>query len=280
MTTLASSPATATASAGSPAEPPAARFRDLIASEWIKTRSLRSTPWVLAFITLFVIGSAAVATLSDKAAGSEPGSFLAYDSFSSPGYMTLILVAGTMGALGVVSEYGSGLIRTTFAAVPDRGAVVLAKAVVTAALWTAVGTVASLGSFLVSQAVLNGHDAAASITHPDVFRPLVASALLAPVCALTGLGLGILLRHAAGTMLAAVFALLMLPTMFSESNRWSADIRHAMVSAAWTRLVQTWEPDPGSLGYSATLPGCWIVFALWPLIAVALAVVVVRRRDV
>ncbi|MGW7102369.1 ABC transporter permease [Streptomyces sp. NPDC054838] len=277
MTTLASAPATT--SSVSLAEPPA-RFRDLIASEWIKTRSLRSTPWVLASITLFVIGSAAVATLSDKAAGSEPTSFLAYDSFSSPGYMTLILVAGSMGALNVVSEYGSGLIRTTLAAVPARGAVVLAKAVVTALLWTAVGMAAATGSFLVSQAVLNGHDAAVPITHPDVLRPLVASALLAPVCALTGLGLAVLLRHAAATMLTSAFTLLMLPTMFSESNRWSADIKHAMVSAAWTRLVQTWEPDPGSLGYSATLPGCWIVFALWPLLAMTLAVAVVRHRDV
>ncbi|MEV4560367.1 ABC transporter permease [Kitasatospora sp. NPDC049285] len=277
MTTLATAPATS--SAAPLAEPPA-RFRDLIASEWIKTRSLRSTPWVLVFITLFVIGSAAVATFSDRAAGSEPGSFLAYDAFSSPGYLTLILVAGSMGALGVVSEYSSGLIRTTLAAVPARGAVVLAKAVVTAVLWTAVGTVAALGSFLVSQAVLRGHGADVPITHPDVLRPLVASALLAPVCALTGLGLAVLLRHAAATMLTSAFALLMLPTMFSEGNRWSADIRHTMISAAWTRLVQTWEPDPGSLGYAATLPGCWLVYALWPLTAVALAVLVVRRRDV
>ncbi|GAA2473844.1 ABC transporter permease [Streptomyces mauvecolor] len=277
MTTLASAPATTLAA--SLAEPPA-RFRDLIASEWIKTRSLRSTPWVLAFITLFVIGSAAVATLSDKAAGSEPTSFLAYDAFSSPGCMTLILVAGSMGALTAVSEYSSGLIRTTLAAVPARGAVVLAKAVVTAVLWTAVGTAAAIGSFLVSQAILNGHGAAVPITHPDVLRPLVASALLAPVCALTGLGLAVLLRHAAATMLTSAFTLLMLPTMFSESNRWSADIKHTMISAAWTRLVQTWEPDPGSLGYTATLPGCWIVYALWPLAAVALAVVVVRHRDV
>jgi hypothetical protein len=277
MTTHAS--ALATTSAASLAEPPA-RFRDLIASEWIKMRSLRSTPWALAFITLFVIGSGAVATLADKAAGSEPGSFLAYDAFPSTGYMTLMLVAGSMGALTVVSEYSSGLIRTTTVAVPARGAVVLAKAVVTAVLWTAVGTAASIGSFLVSQAILDGHDASVPITHSDVFRPLAASALLAPVCALVGLGLGVLLRHAAGTMLTSVFTLLMLPTMFSESNRWSADVKHTMVSAAWTRLVQTWEPNPGSLGYTATLPGSWIVYALWPLIAVALAVFVVRRRDV
>ncbi|MER8071172.1 ABC transporter permease [Streptomyces sp. NPDC094034] len=277
MTTGTAAPTTT--SAASPAEPPA-RFRDLIAAEWIKVRSLRSTPWALAFITLFVIGSGAVATRTDKAAGSEPGGFLAYDAFPSTGYLTLMLVAGSMGALTVVSEYSSGLIRTTSVAVPARGAVVLAKAVVTAVLWTAVGTAASIGSFLVSQAILDGHDASVPITHSDVFRPLVASALLAPVCALVGLGLGVLLRHTAGTMLTSVFTLLMLPTMFSESNRWSADVRHTMVSAAWTRLVQTWDPDPESLGYTATLPGSWTVYALWALVAVALAVVVVRHRDV
>jgi hypothetical protein len=113
-----------------------------------------------------------------------------------------------------------------------------------------------------------------------VFRALVASALLAPVCALVGLGLGVLIRHGAATMVTSVFTLLMLPTVFTESDRWSADIKHAMVVTAWKRLVQNWEPDPGSLGYTATVPGSWIVYALWPLIAVVLAVVVVRRRDV
>lgn len=72
----------------------------------------------------------------------------------------------------------------------------------------------------------------------------------------------------------------MLPTVFSQSKRWSADINHAMVATAWRRLVQNWNPMPGSYGYTATVPGAWIVYALWPLVAVALAVVVVRRRDV
>ncbi|MDH2388785.1 ABC transporter permease [Streptomyces sp. HNM0663] len=274
MTTLASVPPT------TPVAAPTARFRDLFASEWIKMRSLRSTPWTIALTVLFVIGSTAVATLTDKAARSGPTDFLPYDAYPAAGYWTLMLVASSMGALTVVSEYSSGLIRTTTVAVPARSSVVLAKAAVTAALWTAVGTVASTGSFMVSQAILDGHHAGVPITHPGVFRALVASAFLAPVCALVGLGLGVLLRHAAGTMVTSVFTLLMLPTMFSESNRWSADIKHALVSAAWNRLVQTWEPDPGSLGYTATVPGSWIVYTLWPLITVALAVLVVRRRDV
>ncbi|MFF3410539.1 ABC transporter permease [Streptomyces sp. NPDC002742] len=257
-----------------------ARFRDLFASEWIKTRSLRSTPWTIGLTVLFVVGSAAVATSADKAAGSGHADFRPFDAYPAAGFWTLMLVAGSMGALTVVSEYSSGLIRTTTVAVPARGSVVLAKAAVTAALWTAVGTAASTGSFLVSQAILNERHAGVPITHPGVLRALVASALLAPVCALIGLGLGVLLRHGAATMVTSVFTLLMLPPMFSEGDRWSADINHAMVSAAWKRLVQNWEPGPGSLGYTATVPGSWIVYALWPLITIALALLVVRRRDV
>ncbi|MGX1541386.1 ABC transporter permease [Streptomyces adustus] len=274
MTTLASlSPAT-------PVAGPPARFGDLLAAEWIKTRSLRSTPWTIALTLLFVLGSAAVATLTDEAAGSGTADFRPFDAYPAAGCWTLMLVAGSMGALTVVSEYSSGLIRTTTVAVPARGSVVLAKAVVTGMLWTAVGTATATGSLLVSQAVLAGRHAAVPITHPGVFRALAATASLAPVCALVGLGLGVLLRHAAATMVTTVFALLMLPTMFSEGDRWSADVKHTMVSAAWNRLVQTWEPDPESLGYTATVSGSWIVYVLWPLVAVALAVFVVRRRDV
>ncbi|MFD7340632.1 ABC transporter permease [Streptomyces violascens] len=221
-----------------------------------------------------------MATLSDHAAASGPVDFLPFDACPTAGYWTLMLVAGTVGALTVVSEYSSGLVRTTTVAVPARGSVVLAKAAVTAAVWTAVGSVASTGSFLVSQAILNGHHTGAALAHPEVLRALAASALVAPVCATVGLGLGVLLRHAAATTVTSVFVLLMLPTMFSESDRWSAGIKHTLVSAAWKRLVQTWEPDPGSLAYTATVPGSWLVYVLWPLITLTLAVFVVRRRDV
>ncbi|MFD7220098.1 ABC transporter permease [Streptomyces sp. NPDC059892] len=284
MTTL--PPATPTASAVPAVEPPV-RFRDLLVSEWIKIRSLRSTPWVLALTTLFVIGSAAVAALADiddlramrPAARADQG-FLVFVAFPAAGHMALMLVAGSVGALTVVSEYSSGLIRTTTVAVPARGAVVLAKAVVTAALWTAAGAVISTGCFLVSQAILNGQRAGVSLTHPGVLRALVASALLAPVCALTGLGLGALIRHSATTMVTSAFILVMLPPIFSQSARWSAAVSHAMPVTAWKRLAQNWAPDPHSLAYSATVPGSWAVYVLWPLIAVVLAVVVVRRRDV
>ncbi|MDJ0347422.1 ABC transporter permease [Streptomyces sp. H10-C2] len=284
MTTVTS---VATNTLSAPVAEPPARFRDLLASEWIKMWSLRSTPWALALTALFVIGSAAVAALAETnnlrtmspAARADQG-FLVFDAFPAAGYLTLVLVAGSVGALTIVSEYSSGLIRTTTVAVPARGAVVLAKAVVTAALWTAVGTVISTGCFLVSQAILNGQQAGVPLTHPGVLRALVASALLAPVCALIGLGFGALIRHSATTMVTSAFTLVMLPPIFSQSARWSAVMSHAMPVTAWKRLVQNWAPDPHSLAYSATVPGSWAVYALWPLIAVVLAVVVVRHRDV
>ncbi|MFJ2566556.1 hypothetical protein ACIO02_27100 [Streptomyces sp. NPDC087568] len=113
-----------------------------------------------------------------------------------------------------------------------------------------------------------------------MLRALVASALLAPVCALIGLGLGVLIRHSAATMVTSTFTLLMLPQLFSDTKPWSAHVNHAMVLTAWRRLVQNWPPDPASPTLSATVPGSWIAYALWPLIAVALAVLVVRHRDV
>ncbi|MGK5643107.1 ABC transporter permease, partial [Streptomyces sp. URMC 126] len=266
-------------SARLPREAPA-RFTDLLAAEWIKVRSLRSTPWILALTLLFVIGSAAAATAADHVDRPGPADFLPGDAFPPAGSWALTLVAGSAGALAIVSEYGTGLIRATTVAVPARGSVVLAKAVVTAALWTAVGAVAATGSFLVSQAVLNERHAGVPITHPGVFRALAATTLLAPVCALVGLGLGVLLRHAAATTVTCFFLLLVLPPMFSERDRLTAELRHAFVPSAWSRLIQNWEPDPGSLGHSATVPGSWTVYVLWPLVTVGSAVFAVRRRDV
>ncbi|MGO4457125.1 ABC transporter permease [Streptomyces sp. M-16] len=285
MTRTTSAPAS---SVSSVSEPPA-RFRDVLVAEWIKMRSLRSTWWTIALTALFVIGCATVAALADHdnivAAGpgaQESRGFLPFDAFPPGAYMTLMLVAGSLGAVTIVSEYGSGLIRTTTVAVPARHSVVLAKAVVVAAVWTAVGTAVSLGAFLVSQAVLDGRHAGVSLTHPGVARAMAASALLAPACALVGLGLGALIRHTPGSLVATLFTLVMLPPLFSTSRQWSADVNHVMVASAWKRLVQNWGGPVHHVHHvhDATVSGSWAVYVVWPLVAVALAVVVVRGRDV
>lgn len=276
----------ATATTSTAVGEPPARFPDLVAAEWIKVRSLRSTPWVIVLVTLVVTGVAAARALADynnfpsyDALTQRDHPFSLGDAFPAEAYLTLMLAAVAVGAIATVSEYGSGLIRTTTVAVPARGAVVLAKAVVQAVLWTVVGALVALCSFLVSQAILGGRDAAIPISDPDALRAFAASALLGPVCALVGLGLGVLIRHSATTVVAGSFVLLLLPVFFSSRKPLSAAFANAMVRTAWQRLAQIYG-TPAEAYNGATVAGSWTVYALWPLVALALALVVVRRRDV
>jgi ABC-2 type transport system permease protein len=250
-------------------------------------RSLRSTPWTFALAAVVVIGSAVIAARADYtnfphyslSNQRDPGFSLA-DAFPLIGCMTLMLIAVSTGAIAIVSEYSSGLIRTTTVAVPARGAVLLAKAVVVAAVWTIAGAVISTASFTVAEAILHGRHAGDSITHPGAFAALAGAALLAPVCALIGLGLGTLIRHSATTMIGGVLILLLAPSFFTSRHPWSADLNHAMVLAAFQRLTETYGPPADVSTLYASFAGSWVVYAAWPLAAMVLALLVIRRRDV
>ncbi|WBB67260.1 ABC transporter permease subunit [Micromonospora sp. WMMD812] len=268
---------------------PPARFADLLAAEWIKLWSLRSTRWTLPLVFLFVIAVSVNASLADYRnwptyPDGRREMFHLYgpvrDAFPEAGYLLLMLAATTVGALTVVGECQSGLIRTTFAAVPARRSVVAAKAAVLTAVMLVFGLVTSAGSFGVSQAILAGRDAEWSIGEPGVARAVLASALLVPVCALLGTGLGAVIRHAAGAVVAATSVLVLLPLVVdSEKHRWIAELRHVLPVAAWQRLIEVHpdilHPDP----FPASVAGSWLAFAGWSLASVVAAGVVVHRRD-
>jgi hypothetical protein len=275
-------PATATTHTAGPR----ARFRDLLAAEWIKLWSLRSTYGSLALIMLSVIGFSVNAALADyhnwptysadRRALFNP----LRDAFPEQAYLFVMLAASSVGAITIVGEYTSGLIRTTFAAVPDRRSVVAAKIAVVTAVMSAVGAIAAATSFGVSQAILAGRNADYSIGSPGALGALAASALLAPVCALVGMGIGAVIRHTAPTIVTTAVVLLLLPTFIIDDRRWKAAINHALPLSAWERLVDT-RPEPYwiHIPYPATITGSWIVYAVWPLVAAIVAVTVVHRRD-
>ncbi|QEU95368.1 ABC transporter permease [Streptomyces kanamyceticus] len=267
-----------------------ARFTDLLAAEWIKLWSLRSTFWVLGGGALAVIGINAnsawsnarrLADLPPPPADADEA-FL-FDplgtAFVAPAWQLLMIVAATVGALSVFGEYTSGLIRTTFTAVPDRRAVIAAKTAVVAAVLCALGAAVAGVSFGVTQALLRD-EGGLSLGDPGALRAVVASALLAPVCALVGMALGALVRHAAGSVVAVVGTLLLLPALFrGETYRWVKEIGNAMPYTAWERLVTNpARPGPPEK-YPLSVAEAWPVLAAWPLVAVVVTVVVVRRRD-
>jgi ABC-2 type transport system permease protein len=60
----------------------------------------------------------------------------------------------------------------------------------------------------------------------------------------------------------------------------AADLNHAMMLAGFQRLTGTYGP-PGSVSsLYATAVGSWVLYAAWPLAAMVLAILVIRRRDV
>ncbi|MEV5982498.1 ABC transporter permease [Streptomyces sp. NPDC052114] len=263
------------------------RFRDLVAAEWLKLWAPRSTGWALLIAGLAVLafntGTAydtyrywSENDARDRARFVRDGIPL-QEAFTTNAALVLMLSAGAVGALALVSEHRTGLIRTTFAAVPARRSLMTAKVLVTAAVMTVFGAAVAGGSFWLTQAILSGRGVGVPLGHPGAWRLVVASALLAPVAALAGLALGAVLRHGGTTMVASFVVLLLLPIVLSEDRHWTAVLGHATPYKAWLRLV-----DPAAVqgAHPSTAAGAWLVLAVWPVAAAVVAVLTVDRRDV
>ncbi|MGW1177468.1 ABC transporter permease [Kitasatospora sp. NPDC002543] len=286
MSTAPATPAPAgTVPAGTATEP-RARFGDLLAAEWLKFWSLRSVPWVLGLSAAAIVAAnlkSALYTRDHSTPGEgDPASMAQialYDAFGTASADILMLVAGGLGALVIAGEYATGLIRTTLAAVPDRRAVIAAKACVLTAVLFGYGVLTVGLSFGVGQAILSEVGIGQSLTDPAALRYVAAAVLFGPVCALVGLGIGTLVRHGAGAAVATVAVLFFVPSLVTERYRWSADLLHALPLPAWQRLARTTLAGLRPTEYPATVAGAWVTYALWSLASVAVAAVAIHHRD-
>ncbi|MEV6692879.1 hypothetical protein AB0M35_15540 [Micromonospora sp. NPDC051196] len=263
-----------------------ARYRDLLAAEWIKLWSLRSTWGAFALIVLAMVGLAVHAALATHAGWPDwPAERRAvrsplWDAFPTEAQMFVVLAASGVGAVAIGGEYASGLMRTTFAAVPRRGAVAAAKLTVLTGVLTLLGLLGAAAAFTVSQAILADVGAGMSIGDHGALRGLAASALLVPLCALAGMALAALTRHTAPAIVAAATVLLLLPTAVSADERWSALIRHAMPVPAWQRLMEPTGPPPWiNDPYPATVTWSWTTYAVWAAVAAMVTVLALHRRE-
>ncbi|MGN5632499.1 ABC transporter permease [Streptomyces sp. AC154] len=267
---------------------PRARFADLLAAEWLKMWSLRSTPWLYVITALAVIAFNAGTAYDhykywNQYDGQSRTSFVAngiplVDAFTANSAMVMVLALAAIGALSVTGEYGTGLMRTTFTAVPARRSVMAAKVLVLATVTTVFGALVAAASFASAQAILSGRDASVSLGHPDALRVIVASALLAPVAALAGLAIGSVIRHTGGAVVNCVVLMLLLPMVLSSRRHLTAVLQHTLPFSAWERLTSTQMQRSNDLFPWGT-GGAWTVYALWALAAGLLAVLAVHRRD-
>jgi ABC-2 type transport system permease protein len=86
--------------------------------------------------------------------------------FSLTGIFLAQLAIGVLGVLLIASEHGTGTIRSTFAAVPQRRTVLAAKAAVFSGVTLVVGLASSFIAFFVGQAILSSRHIQAHLGDP------------------------------------------------------------------------------------------------------------------
>jgi ABC-2 type transport system permease protein len=204
-----------------PAPAPALKVTQarVLRSEFTKFTSLRSTLWTLLAAVVLMIG---ISLLFSAVTGSQYHTFsaaqkLTFDAASTSltGATFAQIAFGVLGVLTMSGEYGTGMIRSSLAAVPRRLPVLWGKLGVFAGVTFVVALIASLVSFFAGQAVLSSHGLAESITAPGALRSVVGAALYVTVVGLAGVGLGALVRNTAGGISAFVAVFFVIPPLAS-----------------------------------------------------------------
>lgn len=193
-----------------------------------------------------------------------------------------------VGVLFVTSEYKRGLIRTSFAAVPSRGRVLAAKALVLGGASFAVALPATVLSFLLAQSVMRDNGfAPPAYPEPDLFDPtvlrvVVGTAVFVAVVAVLSLSAGAILRHGAAAI-TLVFVLVVMPTIVAAFLSSAAAIKALMLlTPAGGFATQRAQPASELHVEPASLINWWAglgVASAYAVGAFVVAVWLVRRRD-
>jgi ABC-2 type transport system permease protein len=174
------------------------RFWHVIRMEWIKLRTLRSVRWALLLALAGMIGIGIAAGFNTRNAhGDETNNILVGGALGS-------LVFAVLGVLVMTSEYSSGTIRATLAAIPRRPLVLAAKASVFGIVALAAGELASFACFLAGTAFIRAGVPHPALSQPTVLRAVAMSGAYLCLIGLTGLALGVIVRHGAAAITALV----------------------------------------------------------------------------
>jgi ABC-2 type transport system permease protein len=261
-------------------------------AEWTKLRSVPSTFWLLLATVGSTIAFGLLVCSAVDTAGGGPGCVpgapgcgdedVVLNSLSGA-YLGQIAVVA-LGVLAAATEHATGTIRSTFAAMPRRSAVVLAKTAVLAGPVLVAGLVAGATSFMLGQPILHGNGFVpaqgyplVSLTDPAAARAVVGTAMYLGVIAVLAFAVGTIVRRA-GSAIAVVLTILFAPAivsmMLAEPLRgWLQRLSPMLAGLAVQRTVL--RPDSVPIG---TLAGLGMT-ASWALVSLIVALWLVRRRD-
>ena len=265
-----------------------------IASEWTKIRSVRSTVWTLSAMFALVVGIGLL-----TAVGLSGQEYVGMPLLA-PGLFGLMLgqiCVITLGVLVITSEYGTGMIRTTLTACPQRGRVLLAKALIFFGLAFVMTTLACTLTALLNSALLSDQTApsyGASDGLEGSFEggkivadsgqwlgATVGAGLYVALLGLLSLAVGALLRHSAGaiTTMMGVVLLPLVMALFMGGEA-LAKVREKLMEYSPLNGLASLYRIPMSDDQDATGWPLLGGLALVTLVALAVAYALLNKRDV
>jgi ABC-2 type transport system permease protein len=272
-------------------------FGGILRSEWIKLVSLRSTVWCYAILIALTLGlTALLAGLSGLGLPEEGAEALSYESVQRNWLQTAAvgtnfaqLVIAVLGAMVITGEYGTGMIRSTFAAVPGRVAALAGKIVVFGVVTFVVSFLSLVVSALLAVPLLAANGLDVDIADGHVWLGLLGAAAFVTLIGLLALGIGTVIRNTAGAIAAALGLLLVLPTIvqvFAGITRieWLFNTVAFLPSSAGSALT-TYPTAPFEYPAGVFVPltlepwQALLVLIAWAAVPVILGAVLLKRRD-
>jgi len=289
--------------------PPAtgrAGLRGVIASEFTKLRSVRSTYWTVGSLIVVSVGlAAAIGAGAASDLHSNPGDKAGFDATLTSLFIFFELgqlIIAVIGAMAITSEYSTGMIRTSLTAMPRRGTVYLSKLLVFTGVALVISLVTSFLAFFAGQAVLSGTGVSASLFHSTtipahanvtpssvsfigttvissgtVLSAVIGTALFVTAAAVIAFGLGAIIRHTAGAVASAIGLLFVLPIIFQVlPHTWRWDLMRFFPDAAG-RVLSVTVGVPDQHMWSAWPQ--FLVTVIWAVVLVGIGAYLFRKRD-
>jgi len=235
-----------------------------------------------------VTGSGDIAPAVPGQAGGEDLTVAVFLVGTFAGLIAVIVVA----TMFITAEYRRGLIRTTLTASPRRGRVLAAKAIVLGSVAFAIGLVAAAAAVILGAQLARSRVYVFPVSWLTELRMVVGTAALVAVVAVLALAVGTMLRRSAAAVTVVIVAIV-LPYLLGVVSvlpvgaaDWVLRITPAAAFAVqqalpqYSQVTALYSPGGGG-GYFPLAP--WAGFAVlcgWAALAVALALVLLRRRDV
>ena len=255
---------------------------DVLAAEWCKLRTVRSTAALAGAVALFLALCLAWSWYVTRYWDGLPAGRQATAQAAPPELplaTSLPVCAVVLGALTITSEYASGMNRTSLAAVPRRLTLFTAKGAVAGAAMLAAALVSLAAGSAGGNAIV-GDRAVPTFQAPaaDVAIHLLALGFTTAATTLITFGLGAVLRSTAATIASGMVVLMVLPALARPlPSPWDERIWSVMPGNLAAQIAGT----PGSAADHGVLsaPAAVLLLVAYAALSLGAGAYAFTRRD-